>query len=118
MIEEWHIKLFALIVIFTMLICGVNYYNKKSIILHEGAHEQIAKYHGCIEGNTTITMKGRSSFVCLEYRERSPEVIANEYYLHSMNEIVGYNVQSLLNMITFGIMMIISTLFIVGWMNE
>ena len=118
MIEKWHIKLFALIVIFTMLICGVYYYNKKSVILHEGAHEQIAKYYGCIEGNTTITMKGRSSFVCLEYMERTAEMRNEEYYLHSMNEIVGYNVQSLLNMITFGIMMIISTLFIVGWMNE
>lgn len=72
----------ALILLVTIF--GVN------ISLHEQAHSQVAKMHGCIEVKyvfhwTTIQVE------CLEYAPRSEEVMLQEAYLQSLTEIVGYH---------------------------
>jgi len=82
---------------------------------HEQAHEAIADYHGCIEGQITQNkLKQSGQFMCLEYMERPDRIKEQEIMLHSMNEIEAYNQVVLIQMIFFTMLIIVNTLLIIN----
>jgi len=78
------IYIILIITILSLLIYIDTYY-------HEEAHKQISIYYGCINYDININMFS-GSFVCHEYRNTTTqEMLDQENYLHSLNEIKSYN---------------------------
>ena len=84
------------LVFFNILILFLFYFiSVHDIYLHEKAHVAIAYNFGCNESETHIDyLTGQGYFVCSSYLpETTPEMLIQEEYLHSINEIVSYNTQ-------------------------
>ena len=77
-----------------------------STLDHENAHAQILKYNGCNNVTVKINLLGASYAQCNHWRTMSQEERLLEYQLHSLNEIVTYNLRYIAGLI-FG-----STLFL------
>lgn len=78
------------------------------VIMHEETHKTIAENHGCINGTITY-LAIAPNFECFEYNDMYDiDMRKQEYVLHSLNEIVSYNVQCLFALIyCLGMMVII-----------
>jgi len=74
---------------------------------HEQIHSEIARHHGCINSTIKINFFKDSYFKCYEYTPRSQDVVLDEVNLHSLNEIVTYNLHSLINIIILCILFIV-----------
>jgi hypothetical protein len=69
------------------------------VYMHETAHATISEYHGCINGSITWVAVS-PYFMCYQYHEDvTYELHAQEYLLHSINEIVSYNLECLFALI-------------------
>ena len=75
---------------------------------HESAHEQIAIHNGCINYTTNIGL--RPYFVCHEYKDSKYN--ETEYLLNGLNEVVGYNILSIVFAILGSTFLIIWTMII------
>ena len=91
-----------------MLLVGVLGINYIDTINHENVHVQVQKYFGCQESHVKTSLFGTSSAWCSNYSLRSEGVVAQEFQLHAINEVVNYNVDTLL----WG--MVVCTLMICG----
>jgi hypothetical protein len=66
------------------------------IIQHENTHDAISRSHGCIN-STVVYFAWEPHQVCNEYSPfASKELWQQEFNLHMQNEIVSYNLQTLL----------------------
>lgn len=66
------------------------------IIQHENTHGAISKQHGCIN-STVVYFAWEPHQVCNEYVSwADKDMWRDEFNLHSQNEIVAYNLQTLL----------------------
>lgn len=87
-------KIYELMILFTILTAGVM---TAFTIQHESVHERIMTQHGCLTVSIDYNFITPSTTVCLERHTAYNDTIAlQEYKLHSQNEIVAYNVQSVL----------------------
>jgi len=83
-----------IIIVFALGITAVNHMNT---IIHEDIHVAIAYNHGCINVTKQINFYESSWVRCEEYVVgRSDEVKNQKDMLDSLNEIVGYNVMTIL----------------------
>ena len=83
---------------------------------HENVHKQIAAYNiGCSEGYIKVNWFSASGyFNCTKSMNVPDEWKQQRVYLDSMNEIVGYNVTTIINtMLIIGFLMAI-TIILVG----
>ena len=81
------IKLLGFLAFALLLAYGNNYG-------HENAHKQIAITHGCVEFTMEVHLSTPSYFSCLDYNDRTEEVQLQEKKLHSLNEILSYNLDT------------------------
>jgi len=56
---------------------------------HETAHRMIMEYYGCDQVITHISLFEKSFTACLD----DTEITEAEIFLHSLNEVIGYNVR-------------------------
>lgn len=78
---------------------------------HELTHAAIGKNYGCVNHSISIKITGDGEYTCNEYKgERDRDT---EMMLHSMNEIVSYNLFSLVNVIQFSVLLLMNTLFFI-----
>jgi len=87
-------KVFLLIMCVIFFFVGHFFY----INYHEEAHIAISKYHGCTNYTKNIGLFG-GSFHCNTYETRTIASKDQEMLLHSINEIVSYNLQSVILLI-------------------
>ena len=93
-------KLLILLILTLVLFWGTNI---ELTYEHERAHNMIDKYHGCGETVYHIDYLRCSGFAYCNDENYTPSEQANK--LHSINEIVTYNLRSILILIT-GLFMI------------
>ena len=62
---------------------------------HEDAHKQIMLYHGCENVTTDVNWDFSGSAKCEDSRQISDQ----EVFLHSLNEIIGYQADMITAMI-------------------
>lgn len=74
---------------------------------HEEAHQAIGDNYGCVNG-TISNYVVFGYWKCLERGEVTQEQVQSEKFLHTVNEIVGYN----LSVFFFAITLIITILFL------
>lgn len=89
--------------IFIMLFVLLNF---QMIYAHEDAHYQIGKNHGCVDGEIVINWDISGYYTCKNYIHRTENIRLQETYLHSLNEVVGYNVQSMANTFLIGLYLV------------
>jgi hypothetical protein len=80
------------------------------VFQHETLHGSIGKYHGCINSTLSFSIISPSTWECHEYAPRSDQMKQQEIYLHSLSDIVSYN-------LTF-IFVLISTLWLLWMVKE
>lgn len=69
------------------------------VIQHEETHKAISENHGCINGTITY-IAIEPYFMCHEYSSTAnKDTFKEEMRMHTLNEIVGYNVESILSML-------------------
>lgn len=90
-----HIALTLFVVLFVAVIGIDTYY-------HEQAHSQIMYEFGCKEVTITYSFTGGMTNCTGGYYDRPVEWVTKERELHSLNEIVGYNLEGV---ICLGLMM-------------
>jgi hypothetical protein len=78
--KSFIIKILIYSILFFMFIYG-----------HEMVHKDIAKYHGCIDSEIKFEI-GYATMICNEYTDRSVEIQLQERWLHSLNELISYNI--------------------------
>lgn len=64
-------------------------------VQHESAHERISVNMGCTSPKIHYSING-GEFFCEQYGNVTMEMQAKEEELHSLNEIVGYNVMAII----------------------
>ena len=79
------------LIYFLFIAAGIFAYNT---FAHETTHREIAKHNGCIEWEIQYHLTEPSFFGCLERDESRRLYNAEEYLADSFNEVVGYNVTS------------------------
>jgi hypothetical protein len=90
-----------------ILVMGVYIVINTNIVRqHEEVHKVIFEYYGC-NNITMITSAFSGRTICHGDHNFSE----SEETMHSFNEVVTYNNSSLIDMILFGVLMIISSLF-------
>ncbi|MFW6377436.1 MAG: hypothetical protein ACOCZ5_02200 [bacterium] len=87
----------------------------ETVNTHEHAHKEIAQNHGCVEWRIEQNFKGGGEFECLQYYDNLNK--EQEQMLHSINEIVGYNVSSIISAIVIAVLIIMNTMFI-RWIHD
>lgn len=98
------IWLLTFVIIFFLILSQISI-----TIAHENAHYQIQKYYGCVNGSIEYKIMGNSKTICYEYNSLQDR--QTEYFLHSMNEIVGYHAQILIDVL-FAVAFIIMLMLI------
>lgn len=86
-----------IIVVLTLVIFSVCDYI--TTYYHEETHRAIGDNFGCNDYNIEIRLFWGGSYRCYNYSERSEEEKLIEEKLHSLNEIVNYNIQSITSLI-------------------
>ena len=86
--------------------------------VHEQAHKEIAQNHGCVDYEISRTLTAGGSFECLEYANRPESAKLQESELHSVNEIVGYNMSGLMSAIVIAVTLLMNTLFMRWILND
>jgi hypothetical protein len=94
------------------------YMDYRNTINHEEVHKQVAVNHGCVDYNISIRFNERSNFKCFEYSERPEEEEMQERYLHSVNEIVSYNLVFIAEILFYGFLFVIFSIFFVRAYGE
>jgi len=74
---------------------------------HERVHKDISYYHGCNDSRTDIKISYDSTFRCLTYSNITYEMRLQEEFLHSLHEIISYNLYPFYYLILFLIYFII-----------
>lgn len=94
------------IMLYLLIIASYFAVNANQMIQHEEAHKAINLQNGCKD--STITY----SFLYLDGETKCHEAKPNPQrdYLHSINEIEGYNNQAIINSIFIATLLIIMTL--------
>jgi hypothetical protein len=68
------------------------------VYMHENAHKQISLYFGCEDVELHYGLTSTSQ--CIKYSNiTTQEMVNEEYKLHSINEIVSYNLDAIIEMI-------------------
>lgn len=111
------IKKILLLLFFNFLIF-VSFYslNIEAVHTHEMAHKEIAENHGCTEYRISQNIKGGGEFECLSYYDNINK--EQEQMLHSINEIVSYNISSLISAISVLCLILVNTIMIVWIQNS
>ena len=80
----------------TILLLGVGFLgiSYANTVQHEAVHREIQEHYGCVDVVVETGLFGGSS-KCLLYGERGPDQRREEYLLHTLNEIIGYNSSTL-----------------------
>ena len=60
------------------------------LLMHELAHVQVAEMHGCVDVDWGVSWRAVQVW-CVEYVDRSGEVVLQEAFLQSLVEVVGYH---------------------------
>jgi hypothetical protein len=85
-------KIIIVFVIALPMFIAINYFNTYQ---HELTHKQIDIYSGCNKTHTVVTIFGGGYSECLDYEN----VTINSdlrFMLHSQNEIIGYNINTII----------------------
>jgi len=83
---------------------------------HEMAHKEIAQNYGCVDYDIRHNIWAASAeFECLEYNTNTTQW--QEQYLHSVNEIVGYNISSIMSALAIVGVTIMNVLFFIRISN-
>jgi len=107
------LKFGILIILFCLGMAAVNQFNT---LIHEEVHEAIAYNHGCLNVTKQINFYDNSWVMCEEYVSgRSEEVKNQKELLDSLNEIVGYNVITILFAMFVCTIMIVTAIMIKKW---
>lgn len=77
---------------------------------HEGVHKQIDIYYGCTNVSVTYSLAGGSTS-CHNFNNLTISDRDRMYELHSFNEIIGYNVGSLIAVMFFCSLIIVLAIF-------
>ena len=80
--------------------------NLNNTIRHEYAHKAIAENFGCEEYSLDIKIDGSGQFECEKYLNGYDK--EKELFLHSQNEIVSYNISSVIRVIEIGIIIFLN----------
>lgn len=81
------------------------------IIEHEDAHEEINKHNGCLNTSKSIEFF-HGSVKCLSYDDDvSDEELSRARLLHGFNEVIGYNVSTLIYVVFFCTIIVVMALF-------
>jgi hypothetical protein len=93
-----------------IMLLGILYISEKQAYneTHELLHLKIAQNNGCVDWTINHNLK-ENNFQCHEYKDGFTH--ENEMLLHTLNEIVSYNVMSILNTLMFITVMLIVSLF-------
>jgi hypothetical protein len=95
----------------TMMLLMIGVYlvvNYNTVRQHEEVHKVIFEYYGC-NNITMITSAFQGRTIC-----HGPHNFSEaEETMHSFNEVVTYNNSSLVDIILFGVLMIVSSLFMI-----
>lgn len=109
-IKRKHIILILLINILMCVIFFGSMYH--TVLAHEDAHKAIAENYGCVDSEIKINMlELTGTFECLEYMPGIDHT--DELVLHSLNEIVSYNMFETNSILIFGFILIINVMFII-----
>jgi hypothetical protein len=80
---------------------------------HECAHREISSKFGCNNGLIKVNYDGSGSYICLNQSLVSEKYYIQEIFLHSLNEIFGYNIQYIyLSILCVGLLFILVYIFI------
>ena len=90
------------VVLFIVILICFIFISLENIKTHENVHKAIAYNHGCINGTISLyNLEGMnlvSYFQCNEYKKNvTKEELNMKDQLDSINEIVGYNVETIVN---------------------
>lgn len=88
-------KIFRFCILMGFIIVSVLFINYQNAYWHETTHKQIAIYNGCTDYEIEYNWKG-GYFRCNSYDNGKLDQRL-EYQQDSINEIVGYNMTSLIN---------------------
>jgi len=81
---------------FLVVFLTTNYANTSN---HEKVHERIYKNHGCNDVTLKISLFGESFAQCEDRDDVPEQMTSNEELLHSVNEIITYNLMTVNQMI-------------------
>ncbi len=82
------------------LLLGITFFINN--LMHESTHKVIYLYTGCKEVNLEFTNYGITGTAqCLNYAPRTEELKNTEVLLHGINEVVAYNLTTVLIFFTF-----------------
>lgn len=103
-------KKIIILITFLIILAGISCLN---IYTHEQVHKEIMLIHGCNETEIKyFNLNFRATTECKSYYyERPDSVILQELELHSINEIVSYNINTILVVLILAVL-IFSAIFI------
>ena len=113
-LKKKHLNKLILFIVLTNVFMAVAFYGQtmESQYAHEMAHKEIGENYRCLDYVITQNpLKMSSQYECLNYLEGRD--IETETYLHSMNEIVGYNNQAISSKIQLSTVFIVNALLFV-----
>lgn len=106
-------KTYLFIMIAINLVLGITFYGiiNHGTYAHEMAHKAIAENYGCTNYSIFYDYSDASGgFICHEYIEGIDRT--DERLLHSLNEIVSYNISTVESIMCFGFLGILNSLFV------
>jgi len=112
-LKQWQYWLF--IVTFSVLgLSGLFMINYQNTYAHENIHKAVSRNFGCVNESININTFSSSYFICHKYENRTHDMKLREETLHSINEIVTYNVVTLLAAMFFFFFIIGALIIILG----
>lgn len=114
-LKKKHLNKIVILFVLLNILMGLAFYSQtmESQYAHELAHKEIGENYRCLDyeiRQNHLTMS--SEYECLDYLEGRD--IEAETYLHSMNEIEGYNNQYIASKIQISTIFIVNMLFFVA----
>jgi hypothetical protein len=112
------IKKISLMAMFNLILL-ISFYSltMETSQVHEYAHKEIAENHGCTQWEIRQKLTGGGEFECFKYATNDYEIRKQEQTLHSINEIVSYNVSSILSGIAI-LTTALMNMFFIMWINK
>lgn len=95
--------MYRIFFITTFVIIGLVLTSMYNTNQHENIHKIIQEYYGCKNSKVVINIFTTSYTECIEYNHnQTQDEVREEYLLHSINEIIGYNVTTIIVAILWG----------------
>lgn len=105
-------KILTVILLNLILIVSFYLIGQEQTFKHEMTHLTIAQNYGCVDYKIKVDTNSGGEFECTEYKTNVYN--ESEMRLHTLNEIIAYNMSSLFSMIQVSVIIILNSIFYVA----